>query len=42
MDTAVGVEKNLNQALLDLHTVVLPVQTPISVTSWTVTSQMRR
>ncbi|KAJ8779905.1 hypothetical protein J1605_012195 [Eschrichtius robustus] len=33
MEATMVVEKSLNQALLDLHTLVLPVQTPISVTS---------
>ena len=42
VDTAVVMEKNLNQALLGLHTLVLPVQTSGSVTSWRITSQMRR
>ncbi|XP_067581525.1 zinc finger MYM-type protein 6 isoform X3 [Pseudorca crassidens] len=38
MEATMVVEKSLNQALLDLHTLVLPVQTPISVTSWRITS----
>lgn len=38
MEATMVVEKSLNQALLDLHTLVLPVQTPISVTPWRITS----
>ena len=33
LEATMVVEKSLNQALLDLHTLILPVQTPISVTS---------
>ena len=38
METAIVTGKNLNQVLLDLHTLVVPVQIPTSVTSWRITS----
>ena len=38
MEAALLVEKNLNQALLDLHGLLLPAETPTSVTSWRTTS----
>ena len=38
MEAALPVEKNLNQALLYLHGLLLPAETPTSVTSWRATS----
>ncbi|EHA98334.1 Ferritin light chain 1 [Heterocephalus glaber] len=42
MEAALALEKNLNHALLDLHALALPRQTPISVMSWRTTSWTRR
>ena len=42
MGVTMALEKNLNQALLDLHALGLPTQTLISVTSWRTTSWMSR